>query len=132
LLVAGETDRLSRRVDNLFRAGRTNGALWCFAEERRSGHGINASLGLTRAFFEQVIPLRVKGCCTQLKPLDPADLWLGDLASFEIRPSESDVVNTDTNTVYLVNEAFAEQWREFVTDPRDPFAPFRSDTEGAQ
>jgi hypothetical protein len=41
-------------------------------------------------------------------------------------------VNTDTNTVYLVNEAFAEQWREFVTDPRDPFAAFRSDTEGAQ
>jgi hypothetical protein len=121
LLVAGESDRLSRRVDNLFRAGRTNGALWCLAEERRSGHGINASLGLTRAFFEQAIPLRVQGCGKELRPMDPTNMWLGELGTFAIRPSTNATVNTDTNTVYLVNEAFAEQWREFVTDPRDPF-----------
>jgi pimeloyl-ACP methyl ester carboxylesterase len=129
LLVAGELDRLSTGVRDLFRAGRAEGALWCYANEQRSGHGINAGLGLTHAFFAQAIPLRVHGSCKQLAPLDAAAMWLGDLKTFDVHASDSAEVNTDTNTVYLLNAEFAEEWQTFVRDPRNPFASLHAERD---
>lgn len=114
---------------SLFQAGRSNGALYGFAPDPRTGHECGDSRYLAIPFFDACLASRLpeKAGEAKLKPMDRSGAWLAPLLGDAAQPAAAYTGNVH-EAVWLPNEAVAKAWSDYVktgatTDTTPPPAP---------
>lgn len=102
-----------------FTTYRSQGALWSLAVEANTEHkGEQSSWTLAIPFLDAVCAQRLPPTphpegITQLRPIDPAQGWLGNVTTFEIAPVAS-YQGEPLQAAWLPDETTARTWQEFV------------------
>ncbi|EIQ01862.1 dienelactone hydrolase-like enzyme [Opitutaceae bacterium TAV1] len=116
LWVVGERDEPFRAqaITDLFEEHRKNGALWCVAWEKNSGHEEGRSRESVLPFFREAVALRLPATGRTVQPLTVSKTagWLGIRASYAITPAAKPPVPVPATvrTVWLPGEASARAW----------------------
>jgi pimeloyl-ACP methyl ester carboxylesterase len=119
-----ETHNLPRQV---FQRYRNINAPWALAVAAQTGHEIGATRHLAIPYLDAIIKLRLPTTGTDLRPIDPAQGWLGDLSTHKIAPVPKFEGNA-LAAAWLPNEATALKWQAYSTTgkiapTRKPAAP---------
>ena len=111
LLFTGTIDLQYRQmaVKGLYAMNRRGGALWALVEEPGAPHAVARSADLSRIFFDEVLPLRMKPGSNTLMPLDPAKGWLGDVEKKTIA-AVAPGKPPETPSSWLPTERTAKAW----------------------
>ena len=113
LFVVGENDEIRRAIGihAVFERERRAGAFWALAWEKGSGHEVGNSLGLARSFLLEAALLRLPvGGSPRLQPIQPAQGWTGDRATYgeaRARPAGEAAL---ARTVWLPGPNAARLW----------------------
>ena len=122
LLFIGGKDLESRvnTITGLFDLNRRGGALWALAPEPNAAHVVGRSRDMSIMFFDDVIALRLGGGEEELRALDEASGYVGDVHTSSIRPANAGALPTYP-TSWLPTERIARAWLAISTDkPFDP------------
>lgn len=112
LIIAGEND--TGRVEpmkNYFLSHRANKSVWTFAIEPNSGHSVDNSDVLTRAFFSAVLKKRLLN--NNLLELNEEDCILGNTDTKEVF-EYSNYPYEKEKSVCLIDENFKNVWLQFI------------------
>lgn len=118
LWILGEKDT-EVRVKNItakYEDGRKRGALWALVPEPNEGHGVGRSKDIGIVFIEDVLTARI-GPFGTLEPANPAQGWLGHLASKTIEKNTLPNAGPK-DSCWLPSETTAQQWLEAVSTNR--------------
>lgn len=108
---AGECLELPQRV---FSRYRKINAVWSLAVEADTGHESGDTRFLAIPYLDAIITARLAEQGNQLRPIEAAKGWLGNLTTHAIFPAE-DYTENPLEAVWLPNEEVAGKWREYVT-----------------
>jgi len=113
LFITGEKDILYRTniVKGIFSINRRFGARWTYAHDPVNGHVLGASPSLSRSFFREIL----KQHHLQGTNSDFASVGLNEASQLSDAPYDDSVI-----TSWMVSEAFAQQWVQFVSGPDGP------------
>lgn len=118
LFVAGEDDPYNYDCvevpKQVFLRQRRQGALWAFALAPNTAHEAGNTRYLAIPYLDAVIAARLAEQGNQLRPIEAAKGWLGNLTTHAIFPAE-DYTENPLEAVWLPNEEVAGKWREYVT-----------------
>jgi len=112
LIIAGEDD--SGRVlpmKEYFLSHRENKSVWCFAIEPNSGHSVDNSDKLVRAFFTAVLKKRLIN--EELIELDEESLLLGNNETFEVFSYVNYPLKKENGSC-LIDDDFKNIWLNFI------------------
>lgn len=114
---------------SLFQSARSNGALYGFAPDPRTGHECGDSRYLAIPFFDACLASRLPERAGEgkLKPMNRDAAWLAPLQGDAAVPAAQFTGNAN-EAVWLPNEAVAKAWSEYVktgatTDTTPPPSP---------
>lgn len=115
LMLMGEHDASrNERIQQIVLDKRSEGGLWAFALEPEVDHfgGLTPSDELIRSFFARVLAKRDIAGSNELAPINEATGWLGNPISLHIH-SFDEYPDLKTEAPWLIDAAFAQQWKQY-------------------
>ena len=121
LLFIGGKDLESRvnTITGLFALNRRGGALWALTEEPSAAHVVGRSRDLSIVFFDDVLPLRLGGASSALRPLDEKTGFVGDYHAKTIAVM-GEAALPSYPTAWLPTERVARAWQAVIAEQPFP------------